>query len=68
MGYTRLQKRTEIARELNMRRKVYARMVADGRITQDEAERWIDIMEAVWRDYSEEPDRRQREFEFEDGE
>jgi polyhydroxyalkanoate synthesis regulator phasin len=64
VGYTRLQKRTEIARELNMRRKVYARMVADGRITQDEAERWIDIMQAIWSDYEEAADSRQKEFPF----
>ena len=64
MGYTRLQKRTEIARELSMRRKVYPRMVADGRITQDEAEHWIDILEAIWSDYEEATDRRQKEFPF----
>jgi len=64
VGYTRLQKRTEIARELAMRRRVYPRMVADKRITQDEAEHWIDIMESIWSDYEEDADRRQKEFSF----
>jgi len=68
MGYTRIQKKTEIAREIAMRRKVYPRMVADGRITQDEAEHWIEIMQEIWRDYDEEPDRRQKSFTFESDE
>jgi polyhydroxyalkanoate synthesis regulator phasin len=64
MGYTRLQKRTEIARELAMRRRVYPRMVAEGRMSQDEAERLIDIMESIWSDYEEAADRRQKELPF----
>jgi hypothetical protein len=64
MGYTRLQKRTEIARELAMRRRVYPRMVSDKRITQQEADSWIDIMESIWADYEEDADRRQKEFSF----
>jgi hypothetical protein len=67
MGYTDLQKRTEIARELGIRRRMFPLMVARGQITQDEAEAWIDILTAIWHDYDEPEIRRQRQFEFEDG-
>jgi hypothetical protein len=43
---------------------MYPVMVAKKFITQDEAEAWIDIIEAIWADYEEREDRRQRAFSF----
>jgi hypothetical protein len=52
---TREEKRLCVARELRMRKRVYPRWVADGRMTQAEAEREIATMGAILRDY-EQPD------------
>ena len=67
MGYTDLQKRVELSRELALRRRMYPMLVAKGQITKDEAEGWIDILEAIWADYDEETNRKQRVFQFPDG-
>lgn len=37
----------EVQRELGMRRKVYPRFVAAGKITQDAADRRVAVLEAV---------------------
>lgn len=39
-------------REVAMRRKVYPRWVADGRMKQEQADREIAVMEAIARDYA----------------
>lgn len=39
-------------REVKMRRKVYPRWVADGRMKQEQADREIAIMESIAMDYS----------------
>ena len=39
-------------RELDMRRRVYPRRVADQKMTQDQADREIEIMEAIVDDYA----------------
>lgn len=40
-------------REVKQRRRVYPRLIADGRMTQDFADRQIAIMEAIAADYAE---------------
>lgn len=40
----------EVRRELRLRRKVYPNHVAAGRITQDQADRRIEVMEAALRE------------------
>jgi len=62
--YTRAQKRAEISRELSMRRKVYPRQVASGRMSEEEAESHIRIMEAIWDDYTEQADKRQLQLQL----
>lgn len=62
MGYTRAQKRAEISRELALRRRVYPRMIDSGRMTQDEADSHIAILVAIWDDYNDDHDRRQKEL------
>jgi len=37
----------EAQREVNLRRRVYPKMVEDGRVKADRAQRWIAIMEAI---------------------
>lgn len=41
-----------IERELGMRKRVYPRLVADGKMTQDKAAREIAIMEAIRAEYA----------------
>lgn len=51
-GYlTASDKRAAIEREIKMRRRVYPRWVADGRMTQAKADSEIAIMEAIAEDY-----------------
>jgi hypothetical protein len=38
-------------RELDMRRRVYPRWVANGKMTQDQADREIELMAAILADY-----------------
>ena len=53
MTFTRKQKEAAAWRESKMRRRVYPRLVADGRMTQQSADRQIAIMEAIAADYAE---------------
>lgn len=45
-------KMTEARREVGYRRRVYARLVADGRMKADEADRRIAVMAAIGDDYA----------------
>jgi hypothetical protein len=38
-------------RELDMRRRVYPRRVADGKMKQTDADRETEVMEAIYEDY-----------------
>ena len=49
--FTAREKQAEAHREVSYRRRVYARMVADGRMTQQKADRAIAIMEQIAADY-----------------
>jgi hypothetical protein len=51
MPYSTHDKLLCIERELRMRRRVYPRAVTDRRMTAEEAEREIDVMEAIAQDY-----------------
>jgi len=68
MGYTRKQKRFEISREIALRRRVYPKMVAQGRMSQTEADHWIEIMTEIWADYADEGLKGQKELKLVDGE
>ena len=48
---TRADKRACLEREIRMRRRVYPRFVQSGKLTQAEADREIDVMEAILADY-----------------
>ena len=48
---TATDKLREIDRELGQHRHVYARRVADGKMTQQAADRQIAVMEAIRADY-----------------
>ena len=49
--YTDEDKLEAVEREIKMRRRVYRGLVADGRMTQVQADREIAIMEAIAEDY-----------------
>ncbi|MGY2051917.1 hypothetical protein [Methylobacterium sp. JK268] len=49
--YTAADKLACAEREVRQRRRVYPRLVADGRMRQDEAERQTALMEAIAADY-----------------
>lgn len=51
MTYSDDQKRSCLEREIKMRRRVYPRWVADGRMTQAKADEEIAVMEAILADY-----------------
>lgn len=51
MKITHDQKRAALEREIKMRRRVYPRWVADGRMSQAKADEEISIMEAILADY-----------------
>lgn len=53
MSFTRTEKRKEALREVRMRKRVFARQVAEGRMTQEAAVRAIDLMQAIADDYQE---------------
>lgn len=50
---TRAQKRDEALREVGMRRRCYPGWVRQGRMTQEDADRSIALMEAIAADYAE---------------
>lgn len=49
---TREKKHDAASRELKMRRKIYPRVVATGRMTQAECDHEIAVMEAIAADYA----------------
>lgn len=49
--FTAQDKLDAVKRELGYRRHVYARRVAEGRMTQAKADREIAVMEAISQDY-----------------
>jgi hypothetical protein len=63
--YTDVQKRAEIGRELALRRRLYPYWVAAGKMTQEAADKHIAIMEAIWKDYAPEEDKRQKKLPLE---
>lgn len=65
MPYSTHDKLLCIERELRMRRRVYPRAVTDRRMTAEEAEREIDVMEAIAQDYRQQlqPDLITRRFQ-----
>lgn len=52
MTITRAMKHACIQREIGQRNWVYPRRVADGRMTQAEADREIAVMQAILADYT----------------
>jgi len=50
-AFSAAQKRREAEREISYRRQVYAKMVHDGRMTQEESDMRIAIMQDIARDY-----------------
>lgn len=57
MTVTDEMKRDECKREVGYRRRVYARLVAEGKMKRDDADRRIAIMEAMQADYQGRVDR-----------
>ena len=53
MIFTNQQKRDAELREVKYRKRVYARLVSDGRMTQAKADEQIAIMQAIADDYHE---------------
>lgn len=53
MIFTNQQKRDAALREVKYRKRVYARLVSDGRMTQAKADEQIAIMQAIADDYHE---------------
>lgn len=51
MTFTREEKLKEVAREIEMRRSLYRKWIADHRMTAEEAERRIGIMLEIAKDY-----------------
>jgi hypothetical protein len=51
--FTVEEKLTEVKRELALRRAVYPKMIAEGRLTINKASWCIDVMRAIERDYEE---------------
>jgi hypothetical protein len=49
--YSDQDKLRSIRREISMRRKVYPRWVAEGRMTQEQATRELEIFEQIASDY-----------------
>jgi hypothetical protein len=49
--FTREEKLSEIVREIALRRSVYKKWVADGRMKEHEAARRIAIMQQIAKDY-----------------
>ncbi len=49
--FTAQEKLSEISREIALRRRVYPKQIADGRMTRAEADRHLAIMAAIARDY-----------------
>ena len=51
--FTAAEKRAEVQREIQMRRRAFPRWVSSGRIGQATADRRIAILEAIAEDYAE---------------
>lgn len=55
MSFTAAEKRAEIEREIVMRKRVYPRLVKDGRLSQADADHRLAVMKAIATDYAPEP-------------
>ena len=53
MTFTHRQKREAVLREIKMRKRVYPNQVRQERMTQEEADHQIAVMEAIAADYAE---------------
>lgn len=51
MTFTNAEKRAAVEREIKMRKRVYSRLVSEGKKSQAEADRAIAIFEAIRDDY-----------------
>ena len=51
MAFSRLEKLNEALREIRQRQRVYPRLVADGRLSQADADRQSAIMREIAEDY-----------------
>lgn len=56
-AFTPQQKLEAVEREIKMRRRVYPRWCADGRMTQAKADQEIAVMESIAADYRADVDR-----------
>lgn len=52
MSHTAAEKLFEAKREVGYRKRVYARLVAEGKMTKHNADRGISIMEEIAADYA----------------
>ena len=52
-AFTTAEKRREIERELRQRENVYPRLIANGKLTQQKADRQMAVLRAVLDDYAE---------------
>lgn len=52
-AFTRAEKRAAALKEAGMRRRVYGRWADEGRMTAEERDRGIAVMEAIAADYAE---------------
>jgi hypothetical protein len=57
MNITATDKQKEAEREVAMRRNVYPKWIAAGRMKQDEADRRVAVMEQIAADYREQAER-----------
>jgi hypothetical protein len=51
VSFTAAEKLAAVMRELGFRRRVYARRVAEGKMTQQQSDREIGVFEAIAKDY-----------------
>jgi hypothetical protein len=52
MTFTAREKRESAERELKMRRRVYPRWIEQGKLTQEKADREIELMAEIASDYA----------------
>lgn len=52
MSFTKQAKLRAVRREIRQRRRVYPRLIASGKMTQQEADAEIAVMEAIAADYA----------------
>jgi hypothetical protein len=59
--FTAVEKLTAIKRELKLRRRVYPRWIADGKMTPEKAAFEISVFEAIEEDYTNDVDMAERQ-------